>query len=242
MTAPYIEVPLEELRGLVSGFKSPTRGPIKQHSHAGVPFSFRTGRIHRILNNPKCVCCGKEVNHARIVPTSTAHTVDVGYLSEDGGFVRFTVDHLLLDCMGGLYNNDNLQTMCVECNTNKGDVMTEHEIALVRANPTKYAAAWVNVPYLMFLLDMQEYELRLRADVTINKKELNRFHMQLSKARSCLTIDGRKIPANIVNPYADILRPPVVTGATFVEWAKSMPSIRLIVRNWLYSHNLFMYC
>ena len=242
MDTQCIEVPLDELRSLVAKTKSVTRGPIKQHVYNGTLFSFRTGRIRRILDRPKCVCCGKEVNHARIASTTTANTVDVGHLAEDGSFVRFTVDHLLLDCMGGRYNDDNLQTMCAACNTSKGDLMTELEINAVRKNPRKYAAEWVDIPYLMFLLDMQEYELRLRSDGVTTKKELNMFHMKLSKARCCLTADRRKIPSHIDNPYAAILRPPIVTGSTFVDWIKSMPSVKELVRNWLYSHNIFMYC
>ena len=132
--------------------------------------------------------------------------------------------------------------MCVVCNTAKSDSMSLSEIELVRKNPTQYAATWVDIPYLMFLLDMQEYELRLRDDGVTTKNELNAFHIQLSNARCCMTADRRKFPAHINNPYADILRPPVVTSGSFVQWIKSMPSVKELVANWMYSHNIFMYC
>ena len=242
MNNQYTEVPLDFLRGLVANCKIVARGQLKRNVYEGVKFSFRSGRIKRIMDNPTCVCCGKTVNHARLATTPTATTVDVGHLGDDGHFTRFTVDHMLLDCMGGAYNDHNLQTMCVVCNTAKSDSMSLSEIELVRKNPTQYAATWVDIPYLMFLLDMQEYELRLRDDGVTTKNELNAFHIQLSNARCCMTADRRKFPAHINNPYADILRPPVVTSGSFVQWIKSMPSVKELVANWMYSHNIFMYC
>lgn len=235
------EVPLEFIQSLVANVKPTTRGAVWTNQYEDVPFSFRTGRVSRIINNPTCVCCGKTVNHARIVPAVGTNTVDIGHLDANGQFFKFTVDHILLDCMGGKSNDDNLQTMCASCNTAKSDVMSMEEVDAVRRNPTKYASSWVNIPYLMYLLDMQEYEHLLRSQ-GIPRKELNIFHSQMSTERRKMTADGKKLPRVIVNPYADILRPPVVTGTTFAEWIKSMPSIKELVRNWLYSHNIFMYC
>lgn len=231
------EVPLDFVRSLVANSNPSTRGVVRNSQYDGIQFNFRTGRVSRIINNPKCVCCGKEANHARIVPAVGTNTIDIGHVDSEGHFVKLTVDHILLDCMGGVYNSHNLQTMCAACNTAKGDVMSMEEVDAVRRNPTKYAAGWVNIPYLMYLLDMQEYEHRLR-EQNIPRKELNVFHNKMSTERRRLTADGKKLPSVINNPYADILRPPITNVSTFRDWFKSMPSIKELVYNWFYAHNI----
>lgn len=49
------EVPLEFIQALVANVKPTTRGAVWTNQYEDVPFSFRTGRVSRIINNPTCV-------------------------------------------------------------------------------------------------------------------------------------------------------------------------------------------
>lgn len=237
MNAPYVVIPFADAKTILPVHSTVGKGKRAAGNYNGQSFTYRAGRVRRLIEAKSCVCCGKVANHVRIVPTAQgSHTIDVGNLDENGVFTRFTVDHILLDCMGGAYSDDNLQIMCSDCNTAKGDVMTIDEINLVRKNPTKYTVSGIDIPYLMYVLDMQEMELRMREDGT-PRRDLNRFRIQLSAERQKV-LAKRALPATFVNPYADILRPPVVTVRSFAVWWKSMPSIKELVNNWLFRHNI----
>lgn len=234
------EVPLDFIQQRVAALRPGIKGGMIRATYDGVEFSFRSGRIKFIMDNQTCVCCGKKVNHARLTPACNSVTIDVGHLDENGAFTRFTVDHMLLDCLGGDYNEHNIQTMCATCNAAKSDSMSIEEIERVRKNPELYARSHIHIPYLMYLLDMQEYELRLRTDGATPKKTINQFHLTLIKARSRMPAKN-DVAVTINNPYADLLRPPSVQQQ-FCRWFKTMPSIKELVYSWLYRNNIFIYC
>lgn len=234
------EIPFDFLQQRVAAIRPGIKGGIIRATHNGVEFSFRSGRIKAIMDGQTCVCCGKKINHARLTTACNSITVDVGYLSERGGFTRFTVDHMLLDCLGGAYNEHNIQIMCATCNTAKSDLMSVEEIERVRKNPKLYARDHVHIPYLMYLLDMQEYEMMLRTDGITSKKAINEFHAVLAQARARMPAKNN-IAVDINNPYADLLRPPSVQQQ-FARWFKTMPPIKELVCSWLYRNNVFIYC
>jgi HNH endonuclease len=141
-----------------------TGNKYQQWSILGVEMLATPRRLRSFEGNLTCVCCGRAGN-AFLVERHVNDT-QVQYLNlysiTKGEIVLMTVDHILPDSMGGKYSTDNFQTMCRICNLSKRNLMSESEVALVRANVQKYAKAWMHPPYLLALLDLQD-EMRKAA-------------------------------------------------------------------------------
>ena len=114
-------------------------------------------RFNTFSQNNKCISC-KRIGNIFFIQKSTAdvsYHLDFYCLDSDG-LMMMTVDHILLDSLGGKAGNINYQTMCSACNTKKGATMSLADISLVRANPSVYAKSWINLSFLSIMLDLQE--------------------------------------------------------------------------------------
>ena len=76
----------------------------------------------------KCVCCGKKATHFKLCGDETTNRRHFNLFADDG--TLFTKDHIIPKSKGGLNKVSNMQTMCEECNREKGnsypDIKIEH--------------------------------------------------------------------------------------------------------------------
>lgn len=73
----------------------------------------------------KCVCCGKEGTHFRLCGYENTNRRHFNLYAEDGTLM--TKDHILPKSKGGLNRISNMQTMCTNCNSEKGSYYPGHE-------------------------------------------------------------------------------------------------------------------
>lgn len=66
----------------------------------------------------KCVCCGKEGTHFKLCGDENTNRRHFNLYAEDGTLM--TKDHILPKSKGGLNRVSNMQTMCTDCNSEKG--------------------------------------------------------------------------------------------------------------------------
>lgn len=209
----------------------------------GAPVTIKTnaGRIKMYKNQPTCVCCGKTADTVRVMKSPHLHDVD-GYvldvcITTPDGYIPLTTDHILLASSGGMDAAINYQTMCHECNSKKADVMSNAEIAMVRANPRMYAKTWVDINYLEHLLDLNEEYNRLVAS-NVDRKQVLQFRQAMRTARSKLQY-GKKVP--VIKPVVIDLAPSVGWTPTWKDWWNSRPSLLAPVYGWLGQyHSLFL--
>lgn len=73
----------------------------------------------------KCVCCGKEGTHFKLCGDETTNRRHFNLYADDGTLM--TKDHILPKSKGGLNRVSNMQTMCTDCNRDKGAHCPGHE-------------------------------------------------------------------------------------------------------------------
>ncbi len=81
---------------------------------------------HRIFaDNQKCVFCDLSISVC-IIERSQNEPWHVHFYGERSGrLVLFTLDHMIPRSHGGTNAIKNLQTMCEDCNTRKGNICTD---------------------------------------------------------------------------------------------------------------------
>jgi hypothetical protein len=190
--------------------------------------SYRIFTFHRSLT---CECCGAQGNVfvvERHVNNKQKPHLSL-YSVTPTGAVMLTVDHILPDCMGGKYHPSNFQTMCTPCNQGKKNIMSLAEINLVRANPKMYAKWWVNVTYLLLILDVLTmwwnatdpvHRTRLMYMFDKYRKHLN-YNDQQQHAVEQFTVS---LTAAIQSEYDRLLPAPkiyTVVLSALVRWVKT---------------------
>lgn len=79
----------------------------------------------------KCACCGKEGTHFKLCGDETTNRRHFNLYAEDGTLM--TKDHIIPASKGGRNIVSNMQTMCVDCNKEKGafhpNIKTEYIVA-----------------------------------------------------------------------------------------------------------------
>ena len=66
----------------------------------------------------KCVTCGKEGTHFKLCGDETTNRRHFNLFAEDGTLM--TKDHIIPKSKGGVNKVYNMQTMCIDCNKDKG--------------------------------------------------------------------------------------------------------------------------
>lgn len=189
-------------------------------------------RMHVFKESRQCVCCGRTATVALIerpkhLNETSPHTIGL-YIVSGTHFIPLTVDHLLLDCMGGRYDFSNLRTMCLDCNARRSDTMTSREIEQVRNNPTLYLKDRVSVPWLMHVLDLTEEAALVRQ--MGSRKQIAAKRQELIDARSFLRPGA--VPPQIPTVVQEQQLLPQ-SPRTWRGWWNSMPSIMPMVYGWL---------
>ena len=93
--------------------------------YAGQPVSMNNAKYHVFKASRKCVCCGLEGEFLALEQCkckdeeSLYHFNMYGYVN--GEEVLFTKDHILPKSLGGPNDVSNYQTMCTQCNAEKGN-------------------------------------------------------------------------------------------------------------------------
>lgn len=72
----------------------------------------------------KCVSCSLEASFFRKEKSNEAAILNLYGLGKNGRFVLFTKDHIIPESRGGTKALSNLQPMCEDCNSLKGDFIT----------------------------------------------------------------------------------------------------------------------
>ena len=67
----------------------------------------------------KCVCCGKEGTHFKLCGEEGSNRRHFNLYADDGTLI--TKDHIIPASKGGPDKVSNMQTMCADCNSAKGD-------------------------------------------------------------------------------------------------------------------------
>lgn len=75
-------------------------------------------RLLLFKRNTTCVSCGRKGSYFSLDLPINHRRPHLNLYSEDG--VLMTKDHIIPKSLGGPDKLDNLQTMCVECNSKKG--------------------------------------------------------------------------------------------------------------------------
>ena len=73
----------------------------------------------------RCVCCGKKGTHFKLCGDESTNRRHFNLYAEDGTLM--TKDHILPKSKGGLNRVSNMQTMCTDCNSEKGSYCPGHE-------------------------------------------------------------------------------------------------------------------
>lgn len=68
----------------------------------------------------KCVCCGKEGTHFKLCGENNSNRRHFNLYADDGTLM--TKDHIIPASKGGPDHIDNMQTMCTDCNKEKGNM------------------------------------------------------------------------------------------------------------------------
>ena len=68
----------------------------------------------------KCVCCGKEGTHFKLCGEDGSNRRHFNLYADDGTLM--TKDHIIPASKGGPDHIDNMQTMCTNCNSEKGNM------------------------------------------------------------------------------------------------------------------------
>lgn len=68
----------------------------------------------------KCVCCGKEGTHFKLCGEDGSNRRHFNLYADDGTLM--TKDHIIPASKGGPDHVDNMQTMCTDCNSEKGNM------------------------------------------------------------------------------------------------------------------------
>lgn len=71
--------------------------------------------------NPQCAKCARKIDAVVIIPKMDNSYQAVSIGKNNGGYTKFTIDHIIPKSRGGPSTYDNLQTMCEPCNHKKGD-------------------------------------------------------------------------------------------------------------------------
>lgn len=68
----------------------------------------------------KCVCCGKKGTHFKLCGEDGSNRRHFNLYADDGTLI--TKDHIIPASKGGPDHIDNMQTMCTNCNSEKGNM------------------------------------------------------------------------------------------------------------------------
>lgn len=122
---------IKEHNEISNGIESVGRGKRVEFSGQQVKLAslrLRTFAIHGI----ECVDCGVKASFFAM----ERHKIDENYhlnlwaVRENGEQVLMTHDHILARSLGGADNISNTQTMCMDCNFEKGKI--EHKLKEIR--------------------------------------------------------------------------------------------------------------
>lgn len=189
-----------------------------------IKIGYTPKRMNIIKHNRRCVCCGRGADVALVERAKSQNEHGVHslalYIVSGDSYIPLTVDHMLLVCMGGAYNEHNLRTMCLECNARRADMMSFADIAQVRANPRVYLKGGIDVPWLMHTLTITEEYVTLLQTGT--RKQIAMKRDELIHARSFL--QRGKVPPKV---------PTIPLPNPWTTWWNSMPSIWPAVYGWV---------
>lgn len=83
----------------------------------------------------KCVCCGKEGTHFKLCGEDGSSRKHFNLYADDGTLM--TKDHIIPASKGGPDHVDNMQTMCTNCNKEKGNASDVKKEYIVGRNGDK---------------------------------------------------------------------------------------------------------
>jgi len=121
-----------------------------------------SARLFCFKNNPSCVCCGikgtvfllQKHQESEFVPHFNL------YAEENGELILMTKDHVVPYSKGGPTKQNNLQTMCFDCNNlKKNSKLTLEQLAAIKS---KYQA---------MLAIMSKHKARIIVDSMIKEIE-----------------------------------------------------------------------
>lgn len=81
-----------------------------------------------IKNNKRCISCKVDSHCVAVVRNVNTGRENVVFLIDNGErYVPLTKDHIVPKARGGTDKFQNLQCMCLDCNSEKADTVAEHE-------------------------------------------------------------------------------------------------------------------
>jgi 5-methylcytosine-specific restriction endonuclease McrA len=93
----------------------------------GVQFNYSVEKMKCHQNGSKCISCGIESNVIRVERNKNGHYIygknhlNVYAYTPAGHAILMTVDHAVLNSKGGTDTAENYNTMCIRCNTRRGN-------------------------------------------------------------------------------------------------------------------------
>lgn len=70
-----------------------------------------------------CGIAGRFFLKQKITERDKHFHINLYAINDDGKYVLMTMDHIIPKSKGGADHIDNMQTMCIVCNNNKGDII-----------------------------------------------------------------------------------------------------------------------
>lgn len=175
-------------------------------------------RMKTLLRQSKCVCCGRESNV--FVVEEVTNCSNPKYLNlysvNEHNVMEMTVDHILVQSLGGNDTQTNRVTMCFDCNQKKANTMSAAEIDLVLSNVRKYTKEHLPVPFMVAVLTLMKLSLNMKGndrrqvDAMI-KRASSIMHMNTKKATfDRHTKDIQTKIASLTQPKPPVAPVPVV--------------------------------
>lgn len=119
MVAASQRVPMSRISSLISGNHIRIQGTSQLYSFFIGPF------IKKYLDCRACVSCGLPIQFAQVMQVEKNSKAKLYFFStRRGKVIQFTKDHCIPLAHGGPNEEYNIQPMCADCNTFKGDSLT----------------------------------------------------------------------------------------------------------------------
>lgn len=164
---------------------------------ADVKVKMNSLRLHTFKEKGcECVECGRVGTHFRLQTSNLRDSFHFGLWSEDG--IQMTKDHIIPKSRGGLDSLKNMQTMCEDCNSKKGNSYTSEDVLKGEAldkNSLKKCGDVKSSPVV------KQKEFKRNINISDIKEEYSEFNIHKKIIQAYMT-------ENKSNPYLDKLNAP----------------------------------